>query len=348
MEWLEKLGANVTHADLDEALLCFPHEPDSCLRAARSFFSRVIMYILMLPTVLLTVFGNLLVIVTISHFKQLQSPTNFIILSLAVVDCLLGSMIMPFTMVRWVEGCWFLGEIFCKIHSSLDMTLSIVSILHLCMVSIDRHKAITDPLGYKMKVTNDIVVVGIAVIWLFSFSFSFGVVFSNTNLEGLEDILVLSSCVGNCALVFNRQWGVIVALVAFFIPGTIMSCLYLKIFHVARKQAKVMSERATFGKSETKNNSSEQRERKAAKTLGIVMGIFLICWLPFFIATIADPFLDFSTPADVFNALVWFGYLNSTCNPLIYGFFYPRFQKAFKMIISKYVFDLSNSANLTL
>ncbi|XP_017341644.1 trace amine-associated receptor 4-like [Ictalurus punctatus] len=348
MEWIGSLITNATHANVDTALLCFPHEPDSCLRTARFVVIRFVMYILMLPTILMTVFGNMLVIITISYFKQLHSPTNFIILSLAVVDCLLGSMIMPFSMVRWVEGCWFLGEIFCKIHSSLDMTLSIVSILHLCLVSIDRYMAITDPLSYKMKVTNDRVVVGIAVIWLFSFSFSFGVVLSNVNLDGLEDLLMLSSCVGNCALIFNRQWGVIAALVAFFVPGTIMSCLYLKIFHVARKQAKVMAERTTIGNCETKNRSSEQRERKAAKTLGIVMGIFLLCWLPFFIMTIADPFLNFSTPVDVFDVLVWFGYLNSTCNPLVYGFFYPRFQKAFKMIISKYVFHLNDSGNLTL
>lgn len=348
MEWTENLIINASHADVDKDLLCFPHEPDSCSRTARFYVIRVTMYILMLPTVLMTVLGNFLVILTILNFKQLHSPTNFIILSLAIVDCLLGSMIMPFSMVRWVEGCWFLGDIFCKIHSSLDMTLSIVSILHLCLVSIDRYMAITDPLVYKMKVTNESVAVGIAVIWLFSFSFSFSVVLSNINLKGLDDLLMMKSCVGNCNLIFNRQWGVTVALVAFFIPGTIMSCLYIKIFHVAQRQAKVMADRVTLGKSETKNHSTEQRERKAAKTLGIVMGIFLLCWLPFFITTIADPFLDFSTPVDVFDALVWFGYLNSTCNPLVYGFFYPHFQKAFKMIISKYLFHPSRSVNLTL
>ncbi|XP_026853059.2 trace amine-associated receptor 4-like [Electrophorus electricus] len=340
---------NMTGIDVENVLLCFPHQPDSCPKVQRLAVLQVLMYILMLPTIFMTVFGNLLVIITISHFKQLQSPTNLIILSLALVDCMLGCLVMPFSMVRWVEGCWFMGDMFCKIHSGLDMTLSIVSILHLCLVSIDRYMAICDPLTYRTKMTKKSVAVCITVLWVFSFAFSFGVVLSNVNTQGLESLLILSSCVGNCALIFNRQWGLTAALVAFFIPGTIMSSLYLKIFHVARKQAKLISDRVVvMTLSETKSYSSEQRERKAAKTLGIVMGIFLLCWLPFFITTITDPLLGFSTPVDVFDVLVWFGYLNSTCNPLVYGFFYPRFQRAFKLIISKYVLHLSNSSSLTL
>uniref|UniRef100_A0A8B9RF67 Trace amine associated receptor 12j n=1 Tax=Astyanax mexicanus TaxID=7994 RepID=A0A8B9RF67_ASTMX len=333
----------------DNVLLCFPHLPDSCPREHRFLVLKVVMYFLTLGTILMTVLGNLLVIITISYFKQLQSPTNLIILSMALVDCMLGCLIMPFSLVRWLERCWFLGEIFCQIHSGLDMTLSIASILHLCLVSVDRYMAICDPLSYKMNVTNFSAAVCIAVIWLFSVTFSFGVVLSKINIVGLEELLMQAACVGSCALIFNRQWGVIVSLVAFFGPGAVMSALYLKIFHVARKQAKIMSERSTVRQtnSETKAHSSEHRERKAAKTLGIVMGIFLLCWLPFFIVTITDPFLNFSTPIDVFDALVWFGYLNSTFNPLIYGFFYPRFQRAFKIIISK-VLHLNNANNLLL
>ncbi|XP_036438653.1 trace amine-associated receptor 4-like [Colossoma macropomum] len=350
MAWMDALNKNMTEADVENVLLCFPHQPDSCLRAHRFLALKVAVYVLLLATILMTVFGNLLVIITISHFKQLHSPTNLIVLSLALVDCLLGCLVMPFSMVRWLERCWFLGDIFCKIHSSLDMTLSIVSILHLSLVSIDRYLAICEPLSYRMRVTNGTVAVCITVIWLFSLTYSFGVVLSNANITGLENLLIFSSCVGNCALIFNKESGIILSFVAFFIPGTIMISLYLKIFCVVRQQAKVMSERVTVRRTscETHVHSSEQREWKAAKTLGIIMGIFLLCWLPFFIVTLTDPFLNFPTPLDVFDALVWFGYLNSTFNPLVYGFFYPRFQRAFKIIISKYVLHLNNASHLVL
>ncbi|XP_066534035.1 trace amine-associated receptor 4-like [Hoplias malabaricus] len=322
--------------DVENVLLCFPHWLESCPRMHRFFAIRVSIYIFMLVAILMTVFGNMLVMISISHFRQLHSPTNLIILSLAVVDCLLGCLVMPFSMVRWVEGCWFLGDIFCQIHSGLDMTLSIASILHHCLVSIDRYMAICEPLSYKLKVTNGTVSVWIAMAWMFSFMFSFGIVLSKVNISGLDENMQ-NSCMGNCALFFNKEWGVIAPLINFYIPGTIMSCLYLKIFHVARKQARIISNSVDRVISGDKKQMSDQRERKAAKTLGIVMGVFLLCWLPFFLATVIYPFLDFSTPINIFDALVWFGYFNSMFNSLIYGFFYPNFQKAFRIIIYRYI-----------
>ncbi|KAG1938446.1 trace amine associated receptor 12f [Pimephales promelas] len=132
--------SNETIIYSEEVLLCYPLLPDSCPRAHRLTVLKVAMYIFMVLMILTTVFGNLLIIISISHFKHLQSPTHMIVQSLAACDCLLGSLVMPYSMVRSVEGCWYLGDFVCKVHSSLDMTFSISSILHLSLVSIDRGK----------------------------------------------------------------------------------------------------------------------------------------------------------------------------------------------------------------
>ncbi|XP_067274816.1 trace amine-associated receptor 4-like [Pseudorasbora parva] len=328
----------------ENVLLCYPLRLDSCPKVQRLAVVKVAMYVLMVLMILTTVFGNLLIIISISHFKHLQSPTHLIVRSLAASDCLLGSLVMPYSMVRSVEGCWYLGDVVCKVHSSLDMTFCISSLLHLSLISVDRYWAICDPFRYKMRVTNNTVTLSITFTWLFSFLYSFYVVFSGINAVGLEMLILHVYCVGSCVLFFNKEWGIICPILTFFLPGTIMSSLYMKIFHVARKHAKVMSERVTAGG--LKSQSSAHRERKAAKTLAIVMGVFYFCWLPYFTVTAVDPFLNYLTPADVFDALVWFAYFNSTCNPLIYGFFYPCFQKAFKILISNYIcgiMDLNTS-----
>ncbi|XP_055042979.2 trace amine-associated receptor 3-like [Misgurnus anguillicaudatus] len=334
--------------ETEKILLCHPSHPDSCPRAHRLTVVKVAMYTFMLLMILTTVFGNLLIIISISYFKQLQSPTHLIVQSLAVCDCLLGLLVMPYSMVRSVEGCWFLGDVICKVHSSLDITFCFSSLIHLSLISIDRYWAICDPLKYKMRITNNTLTVLITITWICSFVYSFSVVFSGVTAVGLEAYILQVSCFGGCGVFFNKEWGLISIILVFIIPGTIMSALYIIIFNVVKKHAKVLSEKVSVTTTGVNRQSSAHRERKAAKTLALVMGVFFICWLPFSIAAAVDPFLNFVTPAVVYDALVWFAYFNSTCNPLIYGFFYPCFQKAFKTLISTYMCGFNHSNTLTL
>ncbi|XP_065112698.1 trace amine-associated receptor 4-like [Paramisgurnus dabryanus] len=330
--------------ETENILLCYPLHPDSCPRAQRLTVVKVAMYAFISLMILMTVFGNLLIIISISHFKQLQSPTHLIVQSLAVCDCLLGSLVMPYSMVRSVEGCWFLGDVICKVHSSLDMIFCTSSLLHLSLISIDRYWAICDPLKYKMKITNNTVTVFIVFTWICSFVYGFSIVFSGVNAVA---VILQVSCFGACAVFINKELGLTCFIVIFIIPGTIMSSLYIIIFNVVKKHAKVLSEKVSVTTTGVKSQSSAHRERKAAKTLALVMGVFFLCWLPFSIAATVDPFLNFVTPANVYEALGWFAYFNSTCNPLIYGFFYPCFQKAFKTLIFTYICGFNHSHTLT-
>ncbi|XP_026103203.1 trace amine-associated receptor 1-like [Carassius auratus] len=154
--------------------LCYPLLPNSCPKLHRLTVVKVAMYTFFVLMILTTVFGNLLIIISVSHFKQLQSPTHLIVQSLAACDCLLGSLVMPYSMVRSVEGCWYLGDFVCKVHSSLDMSFCISSLLHLSLISVDRYWAICDPLRYRMRVSNNTVTVFTTFIWLFSFVYSSG------------------------------------------------------------------------------------------------------------------------------------------------------------------------------
>ncbi|KAK2489756.1 hypothetical protein MC885_016568 [Smutsia gigantea] len=211
------------------------------------------MYPFMSGAIFITVFDNLAMIISISYFKQLHTPSNLLILPMEVTNFLLGLTIMPYSMIRSVENCWYFGLTFCKIHHSFDLMLSVASIFHLCSVAIDRFHAICYPLRYSTKMTISIML--------------------------------------------NKLWGTTWFMAGFFTPGSVVVGIYGKIFAVSRKHACAIN-----NLPENQNNEMRQ-DKKAAKTLGIVMGVFLLCWFPCFFTILPGPFLNFSTPVVLFDAL---------------------------------------------
>lgn len=77
------------------------------------------------------------------------------------------------------------------------------------------------------------------------------------------------------------------------------------------------------------------RERRLSRTLGIIISVFLLCWLPFFVHYILSAFIDLSEhikdPLPLF--ILWLGYVNSAVNPLIYTVFNIEFRTAFKHLL---------------
>ncbi|XP_018337883.1 PREDICTED: 5-hydroxytryptamine receptor 2A-like [Trachymyrmex septentrionalis] len=84
----------------------------------------------------------------------------------------------------------------------------------------------------------------------------------------------------------------------------------------------------------TRETIESKRERKAAKTLAIITGAFVACWLPFFFTTLLQATCQTCKPPEVVSSVfLWLGYFNSTLNPVIYTVFSPEFRQAFKRML---------------
>lgn len=85
---------------------------------------------------------------------------------------------------------------------------------------------------------------------------------------------------------------------------------------------------------EEKQKISLSKERRAARTLGIIMGVFIFCWVPFFVLYIVTPFCPTCCPSEqLIDFLTWLGYINSALNPIIYTIFNLDYRRAFKKLL---------------
>uniref|UniRef100_A0A8D2AHE9 G-protein coupled receptors family 1 profile domain-containing protein n=1 Tax=Sciurus vulgaris TaxID=55149 RepID=A0A8D2AHE9_SCIVU len=89
--------------------------------------------------IILTIAGNILIIMAVSLEKKLQNATNYFLMSLAIADMLLGFLVMPVSMLTILYGYrWPLPSKFCAVWIYLDVLFSTASIMHLCAISLDR------------------------------------------------------------------------------------------------------------------------------------------------------------------------------------------------------------------
>jgi len=100
--------------------------------------------------------------------------------------------------------------------------------------------------------------------------------------------------------------------------------------------ANIDSEKRVFGNARVKLRRFAH-EQRAARTLGIVMGVFICCWLPFFMLNVLTSVFQAQLPEKlhsiVFTVFTWLGYINSGCNPIIYAFSSRDFKRAFQKIL---------------
>ncbi|XP_078029689.1 trace amine-associated receptor 1-like [Epinephelus lanceolatus] len=282
----------------------------------------VLLYIVLGSLSFITICGNLLVIISIIYFKQLHVPTNYLILSLAVADLLVGVVVFPFSMAFTVTSCWYHEGLFCKVRGSFDVTLSTASILNLCCISIDRYYAVCQPLAYKTKINDKVIGIMILVSWGVAALIGIGIMVAGFNQGKCEESCLIDALISTTlACIFS-----------FYIPVIIMLCIYLKIFLVAQRQANTIQ--STTCQSTRSGTAVSKMERKATKTLAIVLGVFLLCWSPYFFCIIFQPLTYDVTPIAVIETLNWLTLSNSMLNPFIYAFFYSWFRSAFRMIIS--------------
>uniref|UniRef100_A0AAZ3SU44 G-protein coupled receptors family 1 profile domain-containing protein n=1 Tax=Oncorhynchus tshawytscha TaxID=74940 RepID=A0AAZ3SU44_ONCTS len=312
-----------THEDVQ---YCFQDRNSSCRKAFLSTSIYITLYIFFSLISAVTVFLNLLVIISISYCKQLHTPNNLLILSLAVSDLLVGLIVIPVMTVAIMEPCWGFGEYFCVFHGYIASLCTSLSLGNLVLISIDRYVAVCDPLLYHSKITTTRIRCCISITWCCC------IIYRAANIQYFVNVQVPSRCVKECTTFEGSIWVNITDLViTMVVPCSVIITLYLKIFVVARSQARKVFTKEAASVSGVKTVQANKSERKAAKTLSIVVFNYLICWIPSLFV-----FLFFNFLSDYLFAyfISFLKFVNSLINPIIYAFLYPWFKVTAKLILT--------------
>ncbi|KAI4896553.1 hypothetical protein NFI96_006808 [Prochilodus magdalenae] len=291
---------------------CFPNINSSCRKEVRTGAVNTFLFIFLSCVSVCTVFLNLLVIISISHFKQLHTPTNLLLLSLAVADLLVGLVVMPVTVIGFLDSCWYLGKMGCTLYPLISFVSMSASLCSLIFIAVDRYIAISDPLLYSTRVTVCKTSLLIVLGWSLCLFYVMLILYFNDHLLQSQ---ISTRCYGECVIGLKKSWVVIDLVVSFMTPCSVILVLYSVIVSAARRQAKAFRAVVNPASQNPGGRGSGSSETKAAKKLGTVVLVYLACYVPFYICSL-------SAEAVTSVSVVWiiFGWLqlsNSALNPLL-------------------------------
>lgn len=209
--------------------------------------------------IVFTITGNILVIMSVFTYRPLKTVQNFFIVSLAVADIFVASLVLPLNVAYMIIGRWVFGIHVCKLWLTADVMCCTASILNLCVIALDRFWAISKPLDYKR--TLELVLSLIVSVWVLS------LVISSPPLLGWNDWPDAFSDETPCQLTSKKGYVIYSALGSFFIPLAIMTTVYIEIFIATRRRlrerARAASKVNTYSTKTADNRIPEAKVRAA-------------------------------------------------------------------------------------
>ncbi|NXY43312.1 5HT5A protein, partial [Ceuthmochares aereus] len=311
----------------------------------------VLVLTLLAVLVVATFLWNGLVLATILRVRTFHRVPHNLVASMAVSDVMVAALVMPLSLVHELSGRrWRLGRLLCQVWVSFDVLCCTASIWNVTAIALDRYWSITRHLEYTLCVRRRISNIMIVLTWALSAVISlapllFG--WGETYSENSEE----------CQVSQEPSYTVFSTFGAFYLPLCVVLFVYWKIYKAAKfrigsrksnsitpiapealevkegaqqPQMVFTVRHATVTFQTDGDTWREQKEKKAALMVGILIGVFVLCWIPFFITELINPLCSCDIPPIWKSIFLWLGYSNSFFNPLIYTAFNKNYNNAFR------------------
>ena len=295
--------------------------------------SKYVLVVLYAIIIAVSLFGNVLVVLTFAFNKHMRSTTNLFILSLAVSDILLTITTTPFNLGSVLVTSWIFGSFACKLVPAMMTFCVACSSLTLCCIAFDRFYAIVYPLRMKFFQATTRTVPLLVLVWVISLVAAvpqavYYKLVEFKSICGKVTEVCLSPVLDTDTLGSLYQW--LPFCLLFGLPLTIMMGLYGIIIR------KLWKKRQIGAGVKVADSFRTMQKKRAIKMLVTVLVVFVVCWFPlqcFLAISVESTSLSADDQLHLKMYLHCFA-LSSCCyNPIVYAFMNENFRKTFKMFL---------------
>ncbi|GAB6025131.1 hypothetical protein CHUAL_010556 [Chamberlinius hualienensis] len=301
---------------------------------------------------LLSLLGNFLVTFSLVRRDQLNFPSNRLAFNLTAANLAYTLLVLPFVIASVVQRKWLFGIFWCNFTAFLTLLNGSASVVTLAMISIDRYYAIVKPMIYNMTITSSKSTAMLLWVWIQACSCSLPPLFGWSKIEFKE-------AQSTCMVVWwdSSYYTVYLMTFCILIPFGVMTTCYYFIYQVAQKKNRKISIgtvsevpetdiEANISPGQTQGQAQTQIEKswkywkltntkstyqiitKGAWTIIIVIGAFVITWLPFTISALMDSFCGYECSPKWFQvSSTWLMYSASVSYPVVYGVYNRAIRK---------------------
>lgn len=311
-------GTDISYVPDPRTFSCQLELKDPTLATVFCFFLMAI-FCLAIP-------GNLLVGLVISTCRRALTPSDVYLVHLTVADGLMA-LTIPFLAVSLVWG-WIFGSVMCKLIHLIVEANFYTSIIFLACISVDRYLVIVhanESLGQRQRMCSWILC---AAVWALGSALALPALFNEVGVLDAESQTMICSTSYDLGSAGSSRIAArfLLHIFGLLIPLLVMlACYGVTVARLLRTRG--------------------FQKHRAMKVIVAVVVAFLLCWMPYHVAVMADTFLraellpfDCRTRRNV-TGVLWITHclalVHSCINPILYAFIGEKFRKNMTLFLQR-------------